>query len=101
MQHSRNHEKEENHNSRSYSIFTSVLDRFIKTGGGFVMYNQNPRDVSSSEILEAFRGTRSMIVAARCIRLLMLNAMAYAEVHTYVIMHVMTKCSRGSYVIPI
>jgi len=46
--------------------------------------------------------SRSMIevVAVRYIRLPMLNAVAYAEVHTYVITHVMTKRSRKSYVTP-
>lgn len=69
---------------------------------------QDSCDVNLSEILEALRGThehgvsRSMIevVAARCIRLLMLNAAAYAEVRSYVTTYV-TKCLRGSCVMPV
>lgn len=67
----------------------------------------DPRDVNPFEILEALRETRCFaiddreVVAARCIRLPMLNAVVYAEVHTYVITHVMTKRSCGSYVTPI
>lgn len=66
------------------------------------MYERDSCDVNPSEILEALRGThehsvsRSMIeVVARCIRLPMLNAAAYAEVRSHVITYI-TKCSRGS-----
>jgi len=40
------------------------------------------------------------VIAVRYIRLPMVNAAVYAEVHTYVITYVMTNRSRESYVTP-
>lgn len=76
---------------RNYIIITSVLNRCIKAGGGLLCTRFVQR-----ESIQDSRGTSrniwtrcfvidDRIVAARCIRLPMLNAAAYAEVRSNVI----------------